>query len=83
MQVPAAQFELGRLYRDHARISLGEFWIRYFALTGTNSPPELDGILQCELRPSAHEHNVIAVALNEYFKDAGIRHLAPYVEQWS
>ena len=81
MQVPAAQFELGCLYRDHARISLRDLWVRYFALTGTKSPPELDGILQCELRPSAHEHNVIAVALNEYFKDAGIEHLVPYVEQ--
>jgi hypothetical protein len=83
VQIPVAQFDLGRLYRDHARISLDELWFRYFALTGTRTPPELEGILQRELRPSTHEHNVIAVALNEYFVEAEMDHFAPYIERWT
>jgi hypothetical protein len=83
MQVSPAQFELGRLYRRHAKISVGELWLRYFALTGMSTPPELEGILDCELQPSAHEYNVIAVALNEYFVETKMGHLAPYVENWT
>jgi hypothetical protein len=83
MQVSAAQFELGRLYRRYARISLGELWVRYFALTGMRSPPELEGILKCELRPSDHEYNVVAVALNEYFIETKMNYCAPYIEKWT
>jgi hypothetical protein len=71
-----------------ARISLGELWVRYFALTGMRTPPGLEGILQCELRPTPHEYNVIAVAFNEYFMEMEMEmememdSFAPYFERW-
>jgi hypothetical protein len=82
MQVSAAQYELGCIYRDHARISARELWFRYFALTGMRSPQELRGILDCEIRPTIHEYNMIAVALNEYFTEAKMEFCVPYVEDW-
>jgi hypothetical protein len=66
--------------RDNV-ISLADLWLRCFALGSTNTPQELAGFLRGELRPTRHEYNLVAVALNEYFLDVGASQSVPYIEQ--
>jgi hypothetical protein len=61
-------------------LSLADLWLRCFALGSTNTPQELAGFLRGELRPTRHEYNLIAVALNEYFVDIGASQSVPYIE---
>jgi hypothetical protein len=61
-------------------ISLADLWLRCFALGSTNTPQELAGFLRGELRPTRHEYNLVAVALNEYFADIGASQSVPYIE---
>lgn len=61
-------------------LSLADLWLRCFALGSTNTPKELAGFLRGELRPTRHEYNLVAVAVNEYLVDIGASHSVPYIE---
>ncbi|MHB8342518.1 MAG: hypothetical protein ACYDB7_15310, partial [Mycobacteriales bacterium] len=62
--------QLGELldaFRQEAELSHAELWLRYFELGGMGTPLEVEGYLYGALRPSAHDHDVLAHALNESF----------------
>jgi hypothetical protein len=59
------------VYRQEAELSHSELWLRYFELGGMSTAFELEGFLYGVLSPSDHDHDVIAVALNERFSDLG------------
>jgi hypothetical protein len=61
-------------------LSLDELWLRCFALGSMNTTGELQAFLRGEARPTRHEYNVIAVALNEYCIEIGLGQALPYVE---
>ncbi len=61
-------------------LSLADLWVRCYALGTTNTPGELAGFLRGELRPTRHEYNLVAVALNEYLVEIGASHSVPYIE---
>ncbi len=65
--------------RRKAGLTKTELWLRYFALGGMSTPTELEGYLLGALRPSAHEHNLVAHAINERFVELGDDHPVPYV----
>ena len=65
-------------YRLDAGLSQGDLWMRYFELGGMNNALELEAILCGALRPSAHDREVIAHALNERFVELGRNHPVPY-----
>ena len=62
-------------------LGLDDLWLRCFALGTMNTPAQLGGFLRGELRPSRHEYNVVAVAMNEYLSDIGAPQSVPYIEQ--
>lgn len=64
--------------RREAGLSLGELWFRYFELGGMSSALQLEGFLYGALVPTAHDHNVVALALNERFVELGGNHPVPY-----
>jgi hypothetical protein len=64
--------------RIKARLSHSELWLRYFALGGLATPIELEAYLYGSLRPPAHEHDVLAHAINERFVELGGDHPVPY-----
>jgi hypothetical protein len=66
-------------YRVDAGLSHGDLWLRYFELGGMSSALELEAILYGALRPSAHNREVIAHALNERFVELGGNHPVPYL----
>jgi hypothetical protein len=66
-------------YRGDAGLSHGELWFRYFELGGMSSAFELQAILSGALCPSAHDHDVIAHAINERFVELGGNHPVSYV----
>jgi hypothetical protein len=61
-------------------MSVDELWLRCFALGSMNTARELEAFLRGRARPTRHEHNVIAVALNEYFDEIGLTKFVPYVD---
>jgi len=65
-------------FRREARLSHAELWLRYFELGGMSTAMELEAILYGALRPSSHDHDVIAHALNERFVESGGNHPVPY-----
>jgi hypothetical protein len=67
-------------FRRDAALSHGELWLRYFELGGMSSGPELEAYLYGALRPSLHDYDVIAHALNERFVELGGNHPVPYAE---
>jgi len=64
--------------RRLAGLSHGELWVRYFGLGGMHSGGELRAILSGAADTSAHDHDVIAHALNERFVELGGNHPVPY-----
>ena len=64
--------------RSEGGLTTFELWLRYFALGGMSSPFEVEAYLLGALMPSAHEYDVLALALNERFKEIGGHHLVPY-----
>lgn len=68
-------------YRRDAGLSYGELWLRYFELGGMNTAIELEAILCGALRPSSHEREVIAHALNERFVELGGNHPVSYANE--
>jgi hypothetical protein len=75
MPDPARTLDCAR--RD-AGLSHEELWLRYFALGGMRCAFELEAILYGALTPTTHDHDVIAVALNERFSELGANHPIPY-----
>jgi hypothetical protein len=65
---------------EQITISLHDLWLRCFALGTMNTATEVEAFLRGAARPTRHEYNVIAVALNEYFADVGLRQSVPYAE---
>jgi hypothetical protein len=68
------------LQPDDLVISLDDLWLRCFALGTMNTATELEAFLRDRGRPTRHEYNVIAVALNEYFVEIGSSRVVPYLE---
>ena len=66
------------LFRIDAALSHGELWLRYFELGGMSTALELEAIVYGAFEPSAHDHDVIAHALNERFIERGGDHSVPY-----
>jgi hypothetical protein len=65
-------------FRQEAGLSHGELWLRYFELGGMSTGLELEAFLYGILLPSAHNHDVIAHAINERFVELGKNHPVAY-----
>jgi hypothetical protein len=61
-------------------LDLQAYWLRYFGLGGSYSRPKLQAYLAGDVTWSAHEHDVAAHALNEYFSDHGMDHPVLYAD---
>jgi hypothetical protein len=57
-----------------------KLWLRCFALGGTLDGSDPRATVQGARTPTAHEHDVIAQALNEYFLDHGLSSPVVYSE---
>jgi hypothetical protein len=77
--VPHAQAQLGALYRQHAAVTTGELWLRYYCLGGCHTKLELELYLDGALLPPLREHNLIALALNEHFMDLDLDCFVPFM----
>lgn len=64
--------------RRQAGLTLEQLWLRYFALGGGQPPLELEAVLHGALLAEAHDHDVLAHALNERFTELGGDHPVPY-----
>ena len=67
-------------FRRDALLSHGDLFLRYFELGGMSTAFELEAILYGALQSSAHDWEVIALALNERFVELGGNHPVPYIE---
>jgi len=67
-------------YRREAGLTHRELWLRCFELGGMSTGFELEAFLYGVLVPSAHDHDVIALALNERFTELGGDHPVAYLE---
>jgi hypothetical protein len=69
---------------EHARqevgLSVGELWIRYFAVGGMSEPLEMEAVLFGALVASPADRDLLAVALNERFSELGGDHPIPYCD---
>jgi hypothetical protein len=79
-KIPEHQLALAEMYHQHTALSLKELWIRCLALGSTNTVLQLEAFLHGALRPTPHEFNLMAVAVNEHFVDLGVDRLVPYIE---
>jgi hypothetical protein len=66
------------LARQDASLTHDDLWLRYFALGGMRPAFEIEAILYGALIPTSHDHDLIAVALNERFSELGGDHPIPY-----
>jgi predicted DNA-binding ribbon-helix-helix protein len=64
--------------RREAGLSHGDLWFRYFALGGMRTALEVEAYLYGALMATAHDRDLIAVALNERFSELGGDHPVPY-----
>ena len=64
--------------RERAGLTVGELWLRYFALGGTSTAFELEAYLQHAIVPDAYEHDLIAHALNERYVELGVDYPLSY-----
>ena len=67
-------------FRIDAVLSHGELWLRYFELGGMSTGLQVEAYLYGALRPTRHDHDIIAHALNERFVELGGNHPVPYAE---
>ncbi len=67
--------------RQDAGLTIEDLWMRCIALGEINGVLELEAFLFGALRPTRHEYNLIAVAMNEYFIEAGLCHSIAYIEE--
>jgi hypothetical protein len=80
LKIPERQLDLTELCRQHTDLSLEDLWLRCFALGSTNTLLQLEAFLHGALRPTPHEFNLMAVAVNEHFADLGVDQFVPYIE---
>lgn len=59
-------------------LSYDDLWLRHIAVSGTTGKLELEAYVLGLLVPDAHQHNLIAQAINEYFMDIGDDHPVGY-----
>jgi hypothetical protein len=78
---PEPHAQLVELYRQYAALSIEDFWVRCFGLGGINTPLELDACLHDAWLPTSYEHNIMALALNEYFVEIGVSRSIAYMPQ--
>ncbi len=64
--------------RQEVGLSVSELWVRYFAVGGMAAPLEMEAILFGALVGSARDRDLLAVALNERFRELGGDHPIPY-----
>jgi hypothetical protein len=76
--MPERPFDELDAFRQKAGLSHGELWLRYFELGGMSTGFELEAFLYGMLSPSAHDHDVIAHAINERFAELGGDHPVAY-----
>jgi hypothetical protein len=74
------QDQLVEQYRQHPALSVRELWLRCFMLGAMSTEWEVETFVFGLARLSAHEHNVVAVAMNEYFVEFDPGQFVPYVE---
>jgi len=65
--------------RIDAGLSVDELWLRYFELGGMSGAIELEAHLYGALAATDHNHDLIAHALNERFRELGLEHPVPYL----
>lgn len=73
---PAVLFETAR---QQAGFSVMELWLAYFALGGLATSSDIGAILAGRAQPDRHDHDLLAVALNERFLDMRLNHPIPYL----
>lgn len=66
--------------RRDAGLSDLDLWLRYFALGGMSTPDQVRSYLRRGIVPLAHDHDVLAQALNERFSELGRDHPVRYAE---
>lgn len=66
--------------RREVKLTMDELWMRYFALGGMSSALEVEAYLFGALVAPSHDHDVLAVALNERFAELGGDHPVPYTD---
>lgn len=64
--------------RRGAGLSYWELWLRYFALGGMNNALQVEAFCYGALRPTDHDYDVIAHAINERFSELGGDHPVAY-----
>lgn len=62
-------------------LDLAELWLRYFAVGGGCSFQALRDYLAGDVDWNAHEHDIAALALNEYFLEQGVDQTISYAEE--
>jgi hypothetical protein len=67
--------------RQDAGLTHGELWLRYFELGGMGTSLQVEAFCYGALRPSHHDHDVVAHALNERFVELGGNHPVPYSDE--
>jgi hypothetical protein len=80
LKLPQRQIQLAELCRQHTALSCVELWLLCFALGGMNTLQQVEAFLHGALRPTPHEFNLMALALNEHFKDLAVSHFVSYIE---
>jgi len=81
--VPESQIQMLELYRQCDGLTIEDLWLRCFELGGMNTQLQLDAFLHGANRPTLHEHNLMAIAFNEYFMEFDPCRSVPYVEDGS
>ena len=81
LKIRERQAQVLEVYSRDVALSPDEFWLRCFALGGSSTPLETDAYIHGALRPTRHEFNVIAIALNEYLNDIGVNLFIEHVEK--
>jgi hypothetical protein len=76
IEQPSNVLDLARLKLG---LSQGDLWFHYFKLGGMSSELDVEAFLADILEPSAHDHDLIAHALNECFTEIGQNHPVPYL----
>lgn len=59
-------------------LSVDELWLRYFALGGMCTVLEVEAHVVGALVAEPHDHDILAVALNERFSELGGDHPVSY-----
>jgi hypothetical protein len=72
-----AQATLAQLFTA-CKVPLDELWVAYFALGGNAGKYEIEAYLHSAGSMSAHEHNVLAQAVNERLAELPALPRAPY-----